>query len=800
MNNFSFLPKPNFQRGLPYATVQKKIYVNLFEFDFQKDMKIYQYPYKVEPAIAVENQAIRDKLEKYALRSLRNFYGECFFSGDSMYSQKKIEEMKVFNVTVYHNFKRNDYEITFQGFINEVTVRRADIRQNPLAKQCAELMLRDVLHSNQNLDFYRELMVDIEQRKKINTERISVDFYPGFITSFMKLEKGNFLNVTLKNKILSRETIYEYLKGMNFKDRRSQDILNKSITERTFKTRYSNRNYRIEKIDFERTPKNTTFNRDGATTNLINYYKVAHGLTISDPNQPLILVYRKGPQDTEIPLYFVPEFCYFTGLDDVAIKDGKFMKELANYTKLNPNERVRKTESFLGLLNDKEGRVVKQKEGNVVKLKSSFEKKQSYGFELKPTKEDFKAYFIKPVRFLGKNGKEVSLKDRVFPVKNAIKMTNWLCLYDKRNYDDAEVLFNTLSKASKGYHFQIDEPEWVEMDPQSANRAEDWTGTVDEYFKSKSYKFVLFLLDRNDRIYPELKKHSLTSRGYYSQVVKTLSLRKNAMSVCSKILHQLNAKMGGCSYSIDFSDEVSSLKLMLVGVDSSHLQGKKTGVAMVSTLDEDFCCFYNKESIINEKNNKEVLQYCVSEFLMEATREYFKRNKNLPGGIIIYRQGVSIQQKEYLQLEINNIKKFCDGEDKSGLLKGKPTPFYYILVNTKTTYKFFETDKKGYANPAPGLLVTDGVTNPDFFEFYIQPQEVTGGSATPTCYHVAYGNLNKPEMIPRLTFELCHTYANWQGPVRVPNVLKAAEKLSKMTAKSTRGALNENLIIGQAYL
>ena len=37
------------------------------------------------------------------------------------------------------------------------------------------------------------------------------------------------------------------------------------------------------------------------------------------------------------------------------------------------------------------------------------------------------------------------------------------------------------------------------------------------------------------------------------------------------------------------------------------------------------------------------------------------------------------------------------------------------------------------------ILVHDGVTNPNFFEFYIQPQEVTGGSATPTCYHVAFG-------------------------------------------------------------
>ena len=75
----------------------------------------------------------------------------------------------------------------------------------------------------------------------------------------------------------------------------------------------------------------------------------------------------------------------------------------------------------------------------------------------------------------------------------------------------------------------------------------------------------------------------------------------------------------------------------------------------------------------------------------------------------------------------------------------------------------------------------DGIINKNFFEFYLQPQEVTEGSAVPVCYHVAYGNLNYPEIILNLTFDLCHIYMNWQGAIRVPNVLKAAEKLAKMT-------------------
>ena len=328
-----------------------------------------------------------------------------------------------------------------------------------------------------------------------------------------------------------------------------------------------------------------------------------------------------------------------------------------------------------------------------------------------------------------------------------------------------------------------------------SNHPDDWTRTVDDYMNYNNYQFVLFLLNRNDFIYLALKKHSLVIQSYISQVVKT-----NCMSVCSKILLQLNFKLDGASYRIDFDDNIKKRNLMVIGVDSSHF-GHNTGVAMVATIDSNFTKFYNSEEVIKEEN-KTQLEFKVSVFIEKALTEFFKDNKKLPSGIIIYRQGVSLQQKEYLKNEVNAIDQRLKGKaDQSILLKEKlQIPYYYILVNTKTTYKFFEKKQKNFDNPSAGLLVFDGVTNPHFYEFYIQPQEVTGGSATPTCFHVAYGNMNSPEFIPKFTFDLCHTYANWQGPVRIPNVIKAAEKLSKMTSKYTKGSLNKNLIKGEAYL
>ena len=102
-------------------------------------------------------------------------------------------------------------------------------------------------------------------------------------------------------------------------------------------------------------------------------------------------------------------------------------------------------------------------------------------------------------------------------------------------------------------------------------------------------------------------------------------------------------------------------------------------------------------------------------------------------------------------------------------------------------------NKGDHHNPEPGLIVLDQITNKKRFEFYLQPQKVSQGSATPTYFHVAYGNMNDPELLIQLTYWSTFLYPNWQNSVRVPHVIKIAEKLSLMTSKFTQESLNEEL-------
>ena len=787
-NSINMLTRPNINAdNLDYIEDSYDIYVNLFEIKLIKDIIIYQYPFNLVPEVEPGDINTIKRIFNSCLRELKSIFGECFIMGNSLYGFNRVEEIKTVKTALRGKKGKIEFKLEFQKYINSKTIKQDDIQNDdPVCKLYIELLIKDILSANKKLDYYKRLFIKNDEKKIIESEqdKISVIFYPGFATSFVETQTGKFLNVSLKNKIIQKETILDYLNEKGYNNPKKREKIKENLIDEVFKPSYDNKNYRIDDICFDRNPMNQSFNLYGeGTITLFDYYKRIKGIIIKEKDQPLLVVKKTDKEKNPINLYFIPSLCHFTGINDKLCKDNKFMRNLADYTKLTVRDRVMRTNQFLNLLKDSEKR-----EGEL----SPKEKSEKYGIDVIPLNDSFKAYQMKATKLIAGNNIFIKDSDKVFPLLKKIDMKNknWICLYEKSNYDDADYLYKTLKKSSKGYGLIVEEPEWIEMNNRSHYL--DWIETVQDFMNPENnYKFAVFLLDKNDNIYSNLKKHSLCTNGYVSQVVKVKSLYKNAMSVCSKILLQINAKLGGVNYKVKIDETIDNRKLMVIGVDSSHIRGKRTGVAMVATIDHNFTDFYNSEEIIEEEN-KEQLQFKVSAFIEKAITVFKKHNKdNKPKNIIIYRQGVSLQQKKYLGNEIKNIDDVCK---KNNIL------YYYILVNTKVNYKFYAKDNNQYYNPYPGLLVLDGVTHRNFFEFYIQPQLVTGGSATPTCFHVAYGNMNFPEFLPKFTYDLCHLYSNWQGPVRIPNVIKAAEKLAKMTAKYTFDKLNDNLKYGQSYL
>ena len=133
-------------------------------------------------------------------------------------------------------------------------------------------------------------------------------------------------------------------------------------------------------IIFDRNPTNQTFNYEGKTLNLIQYYEKVYQIKIKNKDQPLILVRKKDAQGNPLNLYFVPELCNLVGIDEDDIVNNKFMKEVSQCTQMEPDEKVAKINDFMNLLLNKD-------EDNLTPEKWSSKKKyEYYGINIIPPK------------------------------------------------------------------------------------------------------------------------------------------------------------------------------------------------------------------------------------------------------------------------------------------------------------------------------------------------------------------------------------------------------------------------------
>jgi len=406
------LGNPQLPDNLSYITNKKDVYVNLFKITLKKNLTLYEYPFQITPEINESNELLKNRIFKRGYKKIKKVYGECFQSGNFIYSLKEVKEQQNFEIIFYLKDKYVFY-VNVLPFQQQTVIELSNVEKDPKTKQSIELMIKDILHHNPNLDFYKNLFVNHTNKKEIKVDKINVNFYPGFITSFMLTERGAFLNVTLKNKILSTETILDYLKEENYKNEKNHENIKKYLIGRSFKVAYAKRNYIVDDITFDKTVEKTEFKYEGNNISMFNYYDKVYKIKIKNKDQPLIIVKRKDLQGNVISLYFVPELCHLGGLDDSATKNGKFMKELANYTKLFPAERVKKTNQFLNLLECSEPKKIKNDKNEIIQiLPTSKEKTELYGFDIQPVKDNFTAFYMKQPILKAGNGKTIKMNEK----------------------------------------------------------------------------------------------------------------------------------------------------------------------------------------------------------------------------------------------------------------------------------------------------------------------------------------------------------------------------------------------------
>ena len=134
-------------------------------------------------------------------RKIKADFGQCFISGNLLYSMKKVEEVKAYNCFLYLSGK-TEYVMEINKYEQEKLIREQDIHKDPLAKQCIELIIRDILQANPKLEFYKNVFVNTKKKQKHRAQHICIFLY-------FKSHKRNYIFKNYKtNK--TKKQLYKY--------------------------------------------------------------------------------------------------------------------------------------------------------------------------------------------------------------------------------------------------------------------------------------------------------------------------------------------------------------------------------------------------------------------------------------------------------------------------------------------------------------------------------------------------------------------------------------------------------------
>ena len=231
---------------------------------------------------------------------------------------------------------------------------------------------------------------------------------------------------------------------------------------------------------------------------------------------------------------------------------------------------------------------------------------------------------------------------------------------------------------------------------------------------------------------------------------------------------------------------------MIVGYECSKHGKNQRKFVMTASYDINYSLFFTEEVVVDYDNNIGP----VSSLLRRCLDYFVKKNNMGPNSIILYRSGVNTTEKEIvLQNEVASICDLLSGNLERSCYKENYKPgVCFNIVNKRTDSKFFEYSNGNTSNPKEGTVIDNEVITPGNFEFYLQPQFVNSGTATPTHFHCIYDTSGIPlEILEKITYRMCYYYWNWSGAIREPAALKFAEQANKFSSTYLRNEVRDGL-------
>ncbi|XP_056427047.1 piwi-like protein 2 isoform X2 [Hyla sarda] len=596
--------------------------------------------------------------------------------------------------------------------------------------------------------------------------------WPGFAASIRRTDGGLFLLADVSHKIIRNDSVLDIMHILYQQSRENfQDEVTKQLLGSIVITRYNNRTYRIDDIEWNKTPKDVFTMSDGSNISFIDYYSKNYGITVKEVDQPLLVHRPKERKDARTKMsglvLLLPELSYMTGIPEKMKKDFKAMKDLTQQIHLSPKQH------YISL-----GKLIKR----IQSSEDSQVELQRWGLQIDSDIHLTSGRILPLEKINLRNnsfptGQDLNWSREVTrePSLSTVALHYWVVIYPKRAFAQAKDLTSTIEKIAGPIGMRVNQPNAVEL---RDDRVETYARTIRSLVEgeAKVQLIVCIISGTRDDLYGAIKKLCCVQTPVPSQVVnsRTISNPQKMRSIAQKILLQINCKLGGELWGVDIPLKC----LMVIGIDVYHdpSRGSRSVTGFVASMNHGLTSWYSR--VVFQLPHQEIMDG-LKLSLVAALQKFHELNHMLPEKIIVYRDGVSDGQLSVVQnYEIPQLQTcFSAFENYSPRMVA-------IVVQKRISTNMYCSTSGEFVTPAPGTVLDHTVTSRDWVDFYLLSHHVKQGCGIPTHYVCVMNTLNlTPDYLQRLTFKLCHMYWNWPGTIRVPAPCKYAHKLAFLSGQ-----------------
>ncbi|KAM5181485.1 piwi-like protein 4 [Mantella aurantiaca] len=727
---------------------------NLFTLGISKEWQLYQYHVDFKPSIASM------RLKTALLYSHGEILGQGrAFDGAILFLSRKLPD----KVTLLTSTTKRDEEVTIT-----VTLTSILPSGSPACIQFFGVLFKRIFRC---LNMYQVGRNYYNPSNPVEIPQHKLTLWPGFSTSITQLESQLTLSADISHKVLRNETVLSIMNDLYTRvpEERLAEACEKEFLGMVVLTRYNNKTYRVDDINWNTKPTDTFQRKDGSELTYVDYYKEQYNLELTDLYQPMLVstlkVKKNDAADAPRAVHLIPELCYLTGLSNRALTDFRLMKDLAMETQVNPERRQQRLQNLAESIERNT-----EASSELTKWGMRLEKQISLtGRVMPPERICMRDNICQPM-----SAADWGRDTRDSRMITAKPLKNWLLIFTRRNEDVVEKLIYSLQKVGSGMGFDIEHPKILKVEDSPVYLMRALQQHVD-----RDLQMVFCILPSNSKDnYDSIKKFLSVDMPVPSQCVlsRTLSKQHMLMSVASKIAMQIICKIGGELWAV----EIPLKSLMVVGIDiNKDSQNKSHSViGFVASTNARLTKWFSRCIIQKTSTN---FADCLKVCMQGAIEKWKKYNNDVPNRIIIYRDGVGDGQLQMVvDYEIPQIQA-CFTES----LNAYNPKMTFVVVRKRCTTKFFIESGRGVQNPPLGTVVDSVATRREWYDFFLISQNARQGTVNPTYYNVIYdSNCLKPDHLQRLTYKLCHLYYNWPGVIRVPAPCQYASKLTLLVGQS----------------